>query len=151
MLLQFALIAVAFAVAQASNSSARASYNVKELRDRLGSSGTKKFEVPTHLPNISFEIPPSWGGYLPVSNKTDEKREIFFWMFPATGDVGHDDFMIWFNGGPGCSALSGVLGEAGPFKIDGRTHVAHKNPYSWTNLTNILWIDQPVGTGFSYV
>lgn len=149
MLLQFALILVAFAVAQASNSSAGASYNVKALRDRLGSNGTEKFEIPTHLPNISFEIPPSWGGYLPVSNNTDEKREMYFWMFPATGDVGHDDFVIWFNGGPGCSSLSGVLAEEGPFKIDGKTHVPHKNQYAWTNLTNMLWVEQPVGTGFS--
>lgn len=23
------------------------------------------------------------------------------------------------------------------------------NPYSWVNLTNVLWVEQPVGTGFS--
>jgi len=23
------------------------------------------------------------------------------------------------------------------------------NPYSWTNLTNVVWVEQPVGTGFS--
>lgn len=23
------------------------------------------------------------------------------------------------------------------------------NPFSWANLTNMLWVDQPVGTGFS--
>jgi carboxypeptidase D len=23
------------------------------------------------------------------------------------------------------------------------------NPYSWTNLTNIVWIEQPVGVGFT--
>ncbi|WFD34855.1 carboxypeptidase D [Malassezia cuniculi] len=132
----------------ASTCTASSVYNISELRSRLGSNGTEKFEIGTRLPNVSFEIPPSWGGYLPVSNKTKD-REIYFWMFPATGDVGHDDLVIWFNGGPGCSSLSGVMVEEGPLKIDGKTHVAQKNPYSWTNLTNMLWIDQPVGTGFS--
>lgn len=83
-----------------------------------------------------------------MSNKTKD-REIYFWMFPATGDVGKDDLVIWFNGGPGCSSLSGVMVEEGPLKIDSVTHEAKQNPYSWTNLTNMLWIDQPVGTGFS--
>ena len=23
------------------------------------------------------------------------------------------------------------------------------NPYSWVNLSNVLWVEQPVGTGFS--
>lgn len=26
---------------------------------------------------------------------------------------------------------------------------AEHNPYSWVNLTNVLWVEQPVGTGFS--
>lgn len=124
-------------------------YNLCQLRDRLGSNGTKRFEIPTHLPNISFEIPPSWGGYEPVSNKPNETRQIYFWMVPATGDVGVNDFVIWFNGGPGCSSLSGILGEEGPVKMDPVTYVAKSNPYSWTNLTNMMWVDQPAGTSFS--
>ena len=24
-----------------------------------------------------------------------------------------------------------------------------KNPYSWAKYTNMLWVEQPVGTGFS--
>lgn len=83
-----------------------------------------------------------------MSNKTKD-REIYFWMFPATGDVGKDDLVIWFNGGPGCSSLSGVMVEEGPLKIDSVTREAKQNPYAWTNLTNMLWVDQPVGTGFS--
>ena len=23
------------------------------------------------------------------------------------------------------------------------------NPYSWANVTNMLWVEQPVGTGFA--
>ena len=124
-------------------------YNVQALRARLGSEGTKKFEIPTRLPNVTFEIPPSWGGYQPVSPRHDETRQLYFWMFPATEKVGHDDLVVWFNGGPGCSSLTGVLTEEGPVKFNNVTHKAEPNPYSWTNLTNMIWVDQPAGTGFS--
>lgn len=124
-------------------------YNVSALRELLGSNETKKFEVPTRLPNISVEIPPSWGGYQPVSQQPNETRQIYFWLFPATGKVGHDDLVVWFNGGPGCSSLSGVLAEEGPVKLNNVTGKVEFNKFSWTNLTNMLWVDQPVGTGFS--
>lgn len=105
--------------------------------------------MPTHLPKISFELPPSWAGYESVSSKPNETRQIYFWMVPATGDVGVNDLVIWFNGGPGCSSLSGILGEEGPVKMDPKIYVAKSNPYSWTNLSNVLWVDQPARTSFS--
>lgn len=124
-------------------------YDVQALRRRLGSKGTERFEIPTRIPNVTFEIPPSWGGYQPVSSKHNETRQLYFWLFPATEKVGHDDLVVWFNGGPGCSSLTGVLTEEGPVKFNNVTHKAEPNPYSWTNLTNVIWVDQPAGTGFS--
>lgn len=56
---------------------------------------------------------------------------------------------IRFNGGPGCSSLSGLLQENGPFSWQDGTIEPTQNPYSWTNLTNMLWVEQPVGVGFS--
>lgn len=124
-------------------------YDEPKLRAILGSNDTKKFEVGMRLPNTSFDIPPSWAGNLPVSNKSDETRNIYFWMFPATGDVGHDDVVFWMNGGPGCSALSSLMGENGPLSFDPVTYVAKPAPQTWTKLANIVWIDQPAGTGFA--
>jgi cathepsin A (carboxypeptidase C) len=34
------------------------------------------------------------------------------------------------------------------FQDDGKT--LKSNPYSWNNKANLLYVDQPVGTGFSY-
>ena len=57
--------------------------------------------------------------------------------------------MIWLNGGPGCSSLEGLLQENGPFLWQYGTYRPVKNPYTWVNLTNVVWIEQPAGTGFS--
>lgn len=56
---------------------------------------------------------------------------------------------IWLNGGPGCSSLDGLLQENGPFLWQSGQYEPVRNPYSWTNLTNIVYIDQPAGTGLS--
>lgn len=57
--------------------------------------------------------------------------------------------MIWLNGGPGCSSLEGLLQENGPFLWQYGTFAPVKNNYAWNNLTNMIWVEQPVGTGFS--
>lgn len=53
------------------------------------------------------------------------------------------------NGGPGCSSLEGLLQENGPFLWQYGTFAPVPNPYTWVNLTNMVWVEQPVGTGFS--
>lgn len=53
------------------------------------------------------------------------------------------------NGGPGCSSLIGAFAENGPLNfIDNTTNLA-SNPHAWSQLGHVLYIDQPVGTGFS--
>lgn len=47
---------------------------------------------------------------------------------------------------------SEVHGER-DLQIDANTHAGTYKPvpntYSWVNLTNMVWVEQPVGTGFS--
>ena len=45
--------------------------------------------------------------------------------------------------------MNGMLQGNGPFLWQPGTRRPGQNPYSWTNLTNVLYIDQPVGAGFS--
>ncbi|KAI3790605.1 hypothetical protein L2E82_03771 [Cichorium intybus] len=59
------------------------------------------------------------------------------------------------SGGPGCSNLHKILSETCPYTFNYpdstlENPVLETNPYSWTKVANIIAIDHPVGTGFSY-
>ena len=45
--------------------------------------------------------------------------------------------------------MIGLFEENGPCSIDENLTTVY-NPYSWNNISNMLYISQPVGTGFSY-
>ena len=91
----------------------------------------------------------SYAGLLPISSQTNETRELYFWYFPSGNEAAENEITIWLNGGPGCSSLEGLLQENGPFLWQYGTYKPVKNPYTWVNLTNMVWVEQPVGTGFS--
>lgn len=111
---------------------------------------TQKFEVDgTAIPDVNFDIGESYAGLLPISGAEDETRELFFWFFPTTNVNQSEEITIWFNGGPGCSSLSGLLTENGPFTWEAGTKAPVQNPYTWVNLTNMMWVEQPVGVGFT--
>jgi carboxypeptidase D len=45
--------------------------------------------------------------------------------------------------------MEGLLTENGPINwLPGMDEPA-PNPFTWLNLTNVVWIDQPLGVGFS--
>ncbi|GAU33286.1 hypothetical protein TSUD_279600 [Trifolium subterraneum] len=96
--------------------------------------------------NISFE---HYSGYITVNE--DVGRTLFYWFIEADHiDPSSKPLLLWLNGGPGCSSIAyGEAEEIGPFHInsDGTLYL---NPYSWNQVANILYIDSPVGVGFSY-
>ncbi len=50
---------------------------------------------------------------------------------------------------PGCSSFEGLLQENGPFLWQYGTYQPVPNPWAWNRLTHVVWVEQPVGTGFS--
>ncbi|KAH0566350.1 hypothetical protein GP486_000256 [Trichoglossum hirsutum] len=103
----------------------------------------------TAIPDVDFDIGESYAGLLPVSSNPGENRKLYFWFFPSENPLAGDEITIWLNGGPGCSSLEGLLQENGPFLWQYGTFRPVKNPFSWVKLTNMVWVEQPVGTGFS--
>ncbi|KAF9887849.1 hypothetical protein FE257_009509 [Aspergillus nanangensis] len=105
-----------------------------------------RFEVHS-LPD-SASLPPSWAGRFPVPD-TEDGNSIFFWLFQAENVQYEDNLIIWFNGGPGCSSLIGLTTGNGPVSFSGDSARLVQNPHSWTKLGHVLYVDQPVGTGYS--
>ncbi|GAB7341906.1 hypothetical protein MBLNU457_g0214t2 [Dothideomycetes sp. NU457] len=99
------------------------------------------------LPDVSFDVGELYSGQIPI-NYTNTNRALFF-MFKPTISEPVDEITIWLNGGPGCSSLEGFLQENGPWIWQPGTYAPIENPYSWVNLTNMLWVEFPVGVGFS--
>lgn len=111
---------------------------------------TTKFAVDgSAIPEVDFDVGESYAGLLPISDKANETSELYFWFFPSENEEATDEIVIWLNGGPGCSSLEGFFQENGPVLWQYGTYKPVKNPYTWVNLTNMVWVEQPVGTGFT--
>jgi hypothetical protein len=57
---------------------------------------------------------------------------------------------LWLQGGPGSPSIPAALGENGPCLVNADSQSTTLNPWSWNNEVNMLYLDQPVQTGFSY-
>ena len=59
--------------------------------------------------------------------------------------------ILWLQGGPGCSDGTGNYGEVGPFSIDlqSGTFKPVTQNFNWNEDYNLLFVDSPVGVGFS--
>lgn len=101
------------------------------------------------IPNVTFDAGPSWSGLMPISANPKESRKLFFWFWPTNNVSNARDLIFWTNGGPGCSSLEGFLQENGPISWSWGQAAPTPNPWAWTNLSNVVYVEQPVGTGFS--
>ncbi|KAF6215138.1 hypothetical protein GE061_009888 [Apolygus lucorum] len=93
---------------------------------------------------------PSYAGYFTVDEAKDSN--MFFWYVPtlAKDKKPHEiPVILWLNGGPGASSLYGAFGELGPYKLE-KTGKLRRNKHSWIEFAHMLFIDNPVGVGFSF-
>lgn len=119
----------------------------KDLTKVVGYAGipVRYKQVPTGICELDPNVK-SFSGYADV----EKNEHIFFWFFESRDVNPHEaPLTVWINGGPGSSSMIGLFQELGPCGIDYSGNV-YNNPYSYSKVSNMLFIDQPTTTGFSY-
>lgn len=99
---------------------------------------------------VPHALPLGYSGFFPVRKGTGS---LFFWYFESKkpSNATHPTpLVIWFQGGPGASSMIGLFNLHGPLKITKDFKIAPR-AYSWNEEYATLYIDQPVGSGYSYV
>ncbi|XP_034689117.1 serine carboxypeptidase-like 35 [Vitis riparia] len=90
-----------------------------------------------------------YAGY--VKLRPQDEKALFYWFFEAQGGVLEKPLVLWLNGGPGCSSIAyGAAQELGPFLVRSNGTKLILNDFSWNKVANILFLEAPVGVGFSY-
>ncbi|KAH9909247.1 putative carboxypeptidase S1 [Xylariomycetidae sp. FL2044] len=87
-----------------------------------------------------------YSGYLSVG----EDMNMWFWFFEARHEPATAPLVAWFNGGPGSSSMNALFVTHGPCQFYNGSDVPSLNPHSWNEYANMIYIDQPIGVGFSY-
>ncbi|KAJ2034383.1 hypothetical protein H4S03_005018, partial [Coemansia sp. S3946] len=107
-----------------------------------------EYRLRVKSPNLCDTNVTQYSGYL----DTADDKHFFFWFFEARNPAktGDTPVILWTNGGPGCSSMVGVLMELGPCRVNKGGTGTSRNPYGWNENAHVIFIDQPVNTGFSY-
>ncbi|KAH9748551.1 serine carboxypeptidase-like 31 [Citrus sinensis] len=97
-------------------------------------------------PNVDFR---HYAGYVTVNEHNE--RALFYWFYEAMTRPQEKPLVLWLNGGPGCSSVGyGATQEIGPFLVDTDGRGLQFNPYAWNKEANMLFLESPIGVGFSY-
>ncbi|ESQ42261.1 hypothetical protein EUTSA_v10013297mg [Eutrema salsugineum] len=87
-----------------------------------------------------------YAGYYALPHSKSAKM---FYFFFESRNNSSDPVVIWLSGGPGCSSSVALFYENGPFTISEDLSLSW-NDFGWDKVSNLIYVDQPVGTGFSY-
>ncbi|GFR57944.1 carboxypeptidase [Elysia marginata] len=118
---------------------------------------------PETRSDCDVTIPESHAGFLTVDESLG--KHTFFWYFPSQENP-DAPVVIWLNGGPGITSMLGLFWENGPLQPRRRDDSATSSPLrpedrfypgefefrngSWSGPFSMLYIDNPVGVGYSY-
>ncbi|KAL6867273.1 hypothetical protein ACP4OV_015297 [Aristida adscensionis] len=90
-----------------------------------------------------------YAGYINIDDKTG--KTLFYYFAEAFSDAAQKPIVLWLTGGPGCSSFGiGAFQETGPYRVDTDGKTLCKNKFAWNAYANVLYVDSPVGVGFSY-
>lgn len=100
------------------------------------------------MPGLTWK--PSFNQFSGYLNLEGTQKFIHYWLVEAENVPPESaPLVFWTNGGPGCSGLLGFMTEQGPFRPDADGNI-QPNSYAWNQIANMVFLEQPVGVGFSY-
>lgn len=117
-----------------ASSSSNTSYTPDAIADQIKSLPGAQFTPSFAQFSGFFQVAPT--------------RSIHYLYIESMNDPSNDPVIFWTNGGPGCSGLLAFGTEFGPY-IFNAGGILTLNPYSWNNIANIIYVEQPAGVGFS--
>ncbi|KAJ2522349.1 hypothetical protein H4217_000807 [Coemansia sp. RSA 1939] len=88
-------------------------------------------------------------GYIDIGNG----KNLFYWFFESRNSQripNNTPVVLWLNGGPGCSSMAGLFSGIGPCWVNDNGNGTTPNTNSWNTDAHLLFLDQPVNTGYSY-
>ncbi|XP_023755108.1 serine carboxypeptidase-like 17 [Lactuca sativa] len=108
------------------------------------------------------ETLPGYPGPLPFKLETgyigvgeDEAVQLFYCFVESEGNPEEDPLIVWLAGGPGCATLRSFFFQIGPMQIQYDNYMDNVpalqlHPNSWTKVANVIYLDAPTQTGYSY-
>jgi carboxypeptidase C (cathepsin A) len=97
------------------------------------------------MPGLNYQ--PAFNQFSGYIQLAGTQKHIHYWLVEA--EIPNAPLVFWTNGGPGCSGLIGFMTEQGPFRPDAFGNI-NPNEYAWNKIANMVFLEQPVGVGFSY-
>ncbi|KAB5586952.1 hypothetical protein PHYPO_G00007410 [Pangasianodon hypophthalmus] len=104
----------------------------------------RKLSLVGHLPGANVK---GYSGYLTVNKSYNSN--LFFWFFPAQKKPESAPVLLWLQGGPGGTSMFGLFVEHGPYVVYKNLTLGYRD-FPWTSTYSVLYIDNPVGTGWSF-
>ena len=96
----------------------------------------------------------TYSGFAPLD--PNNQSALFYWYVPNLNKNASAPVIVWLQGDQGFSSLWGFFAEGlGPYSLeeasDGSWSINYNvNSSSWVYPFNVLFIDNPVGVGYSY-
>ncbi|CAN0889401.1 Serine carboxypeptidase-like 17 [Linum grandiflorum] len=92
-------------------------------------------------------------GYIGVGEA--EESQLFYYFVKSERNPEEDPLLLWLTGGPGCTSLDGFFFEFGPLQFEkmlynGSLPSLILRESTWIKVANVLFLDLPPGSGFSY-
>lgn len=113
--------------------------NACEYELAKNKSKVQLFEV---MANVS-----AYSGLITVNSTWNSS--LFFLFVVADGNKSDAPILLWTQGGPGLSSLFGQFLENGPIAFDAKPNISVRTNTLQKNMS-ILYLDVPVGSGFSF-